>query len=416
MNIGILTYHSAYNFGANLQTLSTVSYLRNCGYDPIIVDFQSSELERKYDIVTPSPQAQVFKQFLHLNFNLTSRCENSTEIAAEIEKANIESVIIGSDAVVQHHSFLSRLRVSFSRKKIFRVRVIPPNYETTFPNPFWGEFLDFLEKDNVTIMMSVSCQNTDYQLFPRRIRRDIYKYLLMMNYISVRDLRTRDMMTFVSGGNLKPPITPDPVFAFNQNVSQIPSREEIIKRYNLPEKYVLLSFHSSKTVSVRWINGLMELFSLHGIECVAFPMPTGIMFQNDLRYKIKLPLDPIDWYCLIKYSCGYIGEKMHPIVVALHNIVPFFSFDHYGINRFNLFSSKYGSKIYHILNKAEFLDNRASSVNSHYNPPPSPAVVFDKICNFDTNKCQKFSSQMLAEYNQMMLDICKVLDFPRLKQ
>ena len=39
MKIGILTYHSVYNFGANLQVLSTVGYLKNNGFEPIVINW-----------------------------------------------------------------------------------------------------------------------------------------------------------------------------------------------------------------------------------------------------------------------------------------------------------------------------------------------------------------------------------------
>lgn len=53
-------------------------------------------------------------------------------------------------------------------------------------------------------------------------------------------------------------------------------------------------------------------------------MPTGIGFKHNFDFSITTPLPPLDWYALIKYAKGYIGENMHPIVVALHNAVPCF--------------------------------------------------------------------------------------------
>lgn len=52
-------------------------------------------------------------------------------------------------------------------------------------------------------------------------------------------------------------------------------------------------------------------------------MPENDFSLSSTDVTISIPLNPIDWYALIKYSKGYIGERMHPIVVSLHNSVPF---------------------------------------------------------------------------------------------
>ena len=41
MNIGILAYHSACNYGANLQVLSTVGYLKRNGHNPIVINYET---------------------------------------------------------------------------------------------------------------------------------------------------------------------------------------------------------------------------------------------------------------------------------------------------------------------------------------------------------------------------------------
>lgn len=38
MRIGVLTFHSSRNFGANLQTLATQEMLRKLGHEPVIVN------------------------------------------------------------------------------------------------------------------------------------------------------------------------------------------------------------------------------------------------------------------------------------------------------------------------------------------------------------------------------------------
>ena len=68
-----------------------------------------------------------------------------------------------------------------------------------------------------------------------------------------------------------------------------------------------------------WMDGLKAKAAEAGLTCVALPMPTGVDFKHTFDYEIPTPLSPLDWYALIKYASAYIGENMHPVVVALHN-------------------------------------------------------------------------------------------------
>jgi hypothetical protein len=410
MKIGILTYHAAYNFGANLQALSTFNYLKKQGNVPIMIDFSPIELEKAFDKLVPFEQANMHKLFLQKHFVLSNRCRNSQEVAREIIINNIEAIIIGSDAVVQHYSFLSRIKIIPSWKKLVIIRIDPIHYETNFPNPFWGDFLNYLDKRISVAFMSVSCQNTDYMMSTRSERRQINTMISKFSYISVRDKRTQDLFMHFSKGRYLPKITPDPVFAFNDNVINMPTKTEIRDKFKLPEKYILLSFNSSKTVSKPWVSTFESLAIQSGYQCVAFAMPEGIKFDNNLSIRVDIPLDPIDWYSIIKFSSAYVGEKMHPIIVALHNSVPFFSFDHYGILKLKLFLNQKASKTFQLLETAGFNDLRISIAKRFHFKAPTPQYVLEKIISFNKENCALFSNQMRDEYKTMMNELLNALN------
>lgn len=48
MKIGILTFHSADNYGAVLQTYASVRFLRSRGHDAFVLDYRNGEIERAY--------------------------------------------------------------------------------------------------------------------------------------------------------------------------------------------------------------------------------------------------------------------------------------------------------------------------------------------------------------------------------
>lgn len=215
------------------------------------------------------------------------------------------------------------------------------------------------------------------------------------------------MVRYLTNGTIDPSVTPDPVFAFNQNIKEQYTREELLSRFNINGNYLLVSFSNTKTVSSEWIRSFGLLAKQKGFECIGLTMPGGITFRESFSKVIEVPLSPKEWYGLIKFSSGYVGELMHAMVVALHNSVPFFAFDIYGIIRLKYFVIDKSSKIYDILSKAGFLDYRVSALGRGYKSP-APEFVLSKIINFNLEKCNRFSIRHQILYNSMMDNIIKL--------
>lgn len=403
MKIGLLAYHSACNFGATLQLLSTYMYLKNHGYEPIVINWIAKDLEEFYIQKVPKVQIDNQIKLREVLWNETALCRTSEDVAKIIEQEKIEAVIIGSDAVAQHHPLLERL--TFPCRKIVVIKKYTSDRE--YPNPFWAVWEDFLDKKIPVAVMSASCQDSEFRYISPKLKKELKKRICSYSYISVRDVWTREMISYLTDKNIISEVTPDPVFAFNENVNGIiPTREEILKKYNIQNKYILISFidSSRKSIGQEWIDSFVQLALEAGYECISLPFSHGKSFGH-LRHEICLPLTPIDWYALIKYSCGYIGNNMHPIVVCLHNAVPFYSFDNYGKTRLNgIIGNDKSSKIKHILNLANLSQYRTSCISRKYKVPSSQ-TVFDKVISFDKSISEKFAGDYLKKYNNMMSDI-----------
>lgn len=400
MRIGILTYHAVCNFGANLQTLSTVEILKKKGYEPIVINWIPFDLEESYKKNTPASQFQIHQEFVQKYLPISDLCRTDDDIVDLIERYNLEGVIIGSDAVVKIVPFWAR--VHFPTRRL--ITVSKSTSTGTFPNPFWGSFLSKFNRDIPAIMMSVSSQNAEYRKIFANERKNISKSLIRFNYISVRDLWTQRMIKYLTYDRLLPKITPDPVFAFNQNAGELLcSRDEILKKYKLPEKYILMSFKTYPEMKSEWVKKFKELVNQKGFRLVGLPMPQGF---NDLGYdlNIQLPLSPLDWYSVIKYSSGYVGHNMHPIIVSIHNAVPFFSFDYYGILNYHLFLNIKSSKIFDLLSRIGLAENMHNVIGA-YKKHISPEYVFGKIFNFNFSRCKELSASKYLEYQEMMMDI-----------
>lgn len=399
MKIGLLAYQSAINFGANLQITSTYDYLLNKGHDPIIINLIPEDL-REFYAESKSEQAQAHINFIKSYCTLTEECHNAKEVADVIRNEKIDAVIIGSDAVAQHHPLMER--IVFPTRSFISIRKLTS--DRMFPNPFWGTFADFLPVSFPMAILSASSQDSSYKWMGNRVRRQMRDRLSKMRYISARDTWTQSMYDYIFHNEKYVPVTPDPVFAFNQNVKEQPSESEIREKFGLSKEYFLLSFLRSSTVSEMWLSEFEQKASHKGIDCVALPFPSGIKFKNSLKHKIDLPLSPMEWYCLIKYSKGYIGHNMHPIVVSLHNANPFYSFDNYGRRVNKHFVDESTSKIKHILAHADMSDYRSSCCNEQFTPP-EPEFVLNRLIDFDRDKVKMFSQKQTETYCIMMNSI-----------
>ncbi|RSX51756.1 Polysaccharide pyruvyl transferase [Bifidobacterium goeldii] len=123
-NIGLITYHSAYNYGSVLQALATQLAVSNFGYDVKVIDYRPhlgdvfyKTLYRTHDglstllaDLTMLPVANkrlkrntLFESFIQKNLNLTSdRFENPSDLS--LLRDSFDLVISGSDQIINKHS------------------------------------------------------------------------------------------------------------------------------------------------------------------------------------------------------------------------------------------------------------------------------------------------------------------------
>ena len=400
MKIGVLTYFGVPNFGAQLQALSTVGYLRRSGNEPVVLNWYPDDLKSMYRERVSAAQIQAHDAFTLSELPLSEACYSEGALADLVDNECFDGIIQGSDALFKYEP--ERLRRHF-RKRLLKFVVNPPSIsvEGLQGNPFFGGYLTCLKHKIPAFVYAVSSQNCPFQLLTIRERREMRKRLKHFDGISVRDEWTREMVWHIMGRKLKVDINPDPVFSFNQNCNNIiPAKEEVLRRFDLPERYVLFSFWTSK-LPQDYVSHIAEEVKVPGLTPVAFPMPEGLM-DFGLEKRVQLPLSPIDWYALIKYSAGYIGERMHPIVVALHNAVPFFSFDEYGVGEQHAFRMD-SSKTYLIVHRAGFDENYYAYQSQAERPMPSEVV--NRIVAFDTKKCGSFSESMQIQYEKAMAEI-----------
>lgn len=403
MKIGVLTFLHVANFGANLQATSTYYYLKNQGHTPIFINYTSyqveitnkiSQLKKKLQNRSISIQTLEHEKFIKEQIkNQTRNVHTCSQVFEVIKEEGIEAVIIGSDAVAQHWPLFSTLKLGKHRP----FWIEPLQQERRFPNPFWG--VGFSDKIP-TAMMSVSSQNSKYPIFTKSVLKRIAKQIDTMTYVSVRDAWTKDMM-LAAQPSKSIEVTPDPVFALNYNLGDlIPSENDIRRKFELPKKYVLIGLRS-QVYTYEELDKMNELLMSEGKECVAFNIDGVYAYKHPFKYEIKLPLNPLDWFGLIKYASAYIGSNMHPIVSSLTNGVPCFSIDNWGIVDFwGKKKISKSSKVYDVLSQYGLTDYWCSIENGKCNT--TVEEIIEKLHNFPTDKVKQISIKRVNVYKNMM--------------
>lgn len=403
MRVGVLTYHCVPNFGAQLQAMSTVGYLKRMGHTPFLLHWYPKDLEQQYARRVPKKQRQCHREFTKENYPLSSLCRNERQLIREIERLQLDMIITGSDALFRYVPLCNRSR-AFSKRRFRFVN----NYiscEDLDGNPFFCDYYGELSRQISVVAFSVSSQNSPYFRMTNEEREKMGGYLRNFKKITVRDQWTKSMVEEIAGlENIE--ITPDPVFAFNQNCYiHIPSKEELRARFSLPEHYALFSF-AKGVLPKQYKQDVGYMLQQRGIEPVSLAEPEGL---GDILFthQVDLPLSPIEWYSLIKYADTYIGTRMHPIIVSLHNAIPFFSFDGNGTADIHGSFNQNSSKIYDILKKASLEDN-TYPLRSRSTMPSIERVV-ESILSFRRAQCVGFADSMYNNYMSAMSDLLDML-------
>lgn len=393
MKIGLLTYHAVANFGANLQALSTVRCLQRRNIQVQVINWQPFALSKYYERCTPQEQRDMHSKCIHGNLPLSRICRSNEDVAKLIEEEAFDAVIIGSDAVFSYIPLLSRIRLS--RRTFLQYMDVTEDHD--FPNPFWGCCFDNASCKLFALSASAQYLDIDRCLWfeVSRLRNALSKF----RRIFVRDSWTQRIVRNLIDSDIT--VSPDPVFAFNDNVGEVFRKEEIIAKYGLGERYVILSF-CSKLYSDAWYEELYQSLSALDIQVVNLCMPEGaVKVNSDLL--IDVPLDPIEWYHIIKYSNGYIGQRMHPMIVALSNNVPFVVFDHYAYRRGK--NELVSSKVWDILNRAELLNQYINVKRTEI----TPSDCIARLNSFDDEKAGRFVSEYAEKFqliiNQIISEI-----------
>ena len=164
MNIGVLTFYKVANFGANLQAVSTYLYLKKHGHNPVFINYMSPESLKRYDNNHLSERWVNHIKFVDKIIKIqTPVCRTSDDILKMVKLYSLDGIILGSDALLQHHPLIARIKRG--RRKPFYVAKY--DSDCMFPNPFWGCGIS----EQVRLgYLAVSSQNSEYKYFTKGLK------------------------------------------------------------------------------------------------------------------------------------------------------------------------------------------------------------------------------------------------------
>ena len=182
MNIGILTFHCAYNYGAVLQCYALQKHLESLGFNVTIINYTPFYLASKrpkvnlrtfvnrhpilslnrYISFTSKLQRQFdkFLEFSDLHLNLSKKCKNYDQLSSVI--SSLDTIIIGSDQVWSE-TFNGKDSVWYGQFPNFKGRVITYAASAGDVNKFKTNIPEVLEAikrfDSISVR-EVDLQNT----------------------------------------------------------------------------------------------------------------------------------------------------------------------------------------------------------------------------------------------------------------
>lgn len=285
MNIGILTFHWATNYGAILQCYALQNYLTLIGHNVKIINYKPKQFDESFlnfvryckflhlkDYINVRRKEYALQSFRNNHLNLTKRlytCLSISEVAAQFDL-----IISGSDQVA-NPSFLMLGEGN---------NIITPTYFLGFP----------FEGKRVGYALSFGCIN-----YPENAQRIASKYIIAFDNISVREVTGINIVKALGRNDVA--LVPDPTLLMESDFYH--SLADKVSLY-LENKYVYCFFIRHIQDRKIVINEVLRKYKL-------------LWNNDDGDYSIE------GWLCKIKHSKFVVTDSFHCVVMCLKLHIPF---------------------------------------------------------------------------------------------
>lgn len=395
MKIGILTYHSPVNFGANLQAYASSQYFESLGHEVKVINYI---IGGKIPSYQEGSQAYAHWQFSQNVLKVTKPCFSGRDIYETVKEETFDLIVIGADAV-------------WGKRNRERLKVFHCDW-------LWGTDLDGKVK---VACMSPAFMGTNYHDLTAEERASFKNGLLHFFYVNTRDEWTKYVVNRdIMGEEYIKKTNPDPVFLLDSYVNVEWEHPDFIESKN----YIVLSLKTDMTkgnpilvwLRKNWIKRLMGLAHSKGLKVVELPLPENIS-GLDFDYTVPYPINPLQWYLWIKNSSGFFGYRFHAIVSCLSSGIPFLSLDGYGTmpiwsRILNILGNhtydhqvSNNSKIRNLLHNSSLEMNRFNATEVCF---IAPKVILSKFSDSIIINVVKYGNLKKQEFDSNMREMIKI--------
>ena len=312
MKIGILTFHSAYNYGAFLQTYGLQKYLCGIGHDVTIIDYCPEYLLRGYRPFSPhqydkylsrlknilaypysiaiqsinykqtSQRRKYFNDTIYKNLKLS---EKSFPTYDELSNTELEydTYILGSDQIWTPHLTDGKLDPAF-----FLYNISPPTKTYTYAASMGKS--------------SIPDEHVD----------DFKKYSQNLNTISIRECSATHFVREQTGKDVHCVL--DPTLLLTADEWDTYS----IKPGKHPKKYLLSYYMSAKPEYFRAVKNIAKKSDLE----VVWIHNTGVFCKYFVKHNYVRPEEFV-WY--FANASAVITDSFHGTMFSIINRKPFYS-------------------------------------------------------------------------------------------
>lgn len=380
MKIGVLTFHAACNFGANLQAYSSVCIYHQLGHQAKIINYVR-ESDSQYINTVNTRQFYAHDSFVKESLPITKEVRTPEELLHLVKDEKFDLISIGADAVWRAPKGANDLL-------------------------FFADWLMNVPVRPQVVAMSAAHMGQGFKFLPETLKKRMKEDLKKFSFISVRDEWTQKKINQdILEQHLIKHINPDPVIWLSDFTHGIPTPNDS-KLSERPYYLMTLPVRCDGNLKMReWFASFKSLVNNAGYNLIELPLPEGIS-GLDFDYTINYPINPLHWFTYIKHARAFCGMRFHAIVSSISSGTPFFSIDSYGSSAiiprlakmFDLyrigraFDSK--SKIRNLLRGSGFEKYRISGSITQI----SPQKVFRMLDNFDREQLVNFRDSLRKRY------------------
>lgn len=287
MNVGILTFHWAYNYGALLQAYALYETVTNLGHAVKFIDYappgQRGVWYKGWGLlsgprVLPWTLRRLrFDSFRKRFLPMTKRCDSKADLRKMAR--DFDAVIVGSDQVWNSDIY----------------QAFDPSY-----------FLDFVYKPRCRLISYAACFGDPIQ--PQEMKNQARPLLHRFDHLSVRNEMSAKLVSDIAGREAEVVVDPTFLHDFKECLTSNASAQEYIAAYFLSTNHLALSGKALQITKQRIGLPVVSIGLARDVSCV----------DREI-----LSAGPLQWLRILKGGSFVFTESLHGIAFSMKFKKPF---------------------------------------------------------------------------------------------